>query len=389
MKINVSLSKILTALVLFSSLRSQDLSLQGEIFEYATYYVSSFDINTGATNVQIFRYELSSTSYPVSIQVRFSASLVSPQLGIDAPTTIVKIKTDPFLLKAPVILDNRDISSETSEIFDLASPPNQITLSGRMEESLDPTKADAILQSILSSGKISDGQYTFLVEILPEGSEEALVSDEKTIVVQAPVSISLESPGGILSDTLDNVIYSTFPIFQWFAQSGSGFNTYIRVAKFNRQLHSSPEDAIEDQRVLPFDQNEYWYQIDNVNSFQYPFSGAYPLEEGNVYVWQVKKTMPTTAGEQELVSSIYSFKIGVSGQMDDTNPINNALLLALKQAIGDDQFNAIFGQGNELQGFVPSGQLEINGVNVDESSVSYLLNQIMNQNVVIKNLAIE
>ena len=41
--------------------------------------------------------------------------------------------------------------------------------------------------------------------------------------------------------------------------------------------------------------------IDNVNSFQYPFSGAYPLEEGNVYVWQVKKTMPTTAGEQELL----------------------------------------------------------------------------------------
>ena len=52
--------------------------------------------------------------------------------------------------------------------------------------------------------------------------------------------------------------------------------------------------------------------IDNVNSFQYPFSGAYPLEEGNVYVWQVKKTMPTTAGEQELLSSIFSFKIGVS-----------------------------------------------------------------------------
>tara|TARA_Y100001970_G_scaffold289601_1_gene420530 strand:- start:1197 stop:2366 length:1170 start_codon:yes stop_codon:yes gene_type:complete len=389
MKINVMIFKIFFVFSLFLPIKGQTLNLQGEIFEYATYYVSSFDIATGATNVQIFRYELSSSSYPVSIQLQFYASLVSPQLGINSPTTIVKLTTDPFDLKAPVIIDNRDISSETSEIFDLASPPNQITLTGRMEESLDPTKADAILQSILSSGKISDGQYTFSVKILSAENGNELVSDEKTIVVQAPVSISLESPGGVLSDTLDNVIYSTFPIFQWFAQSGTGFNTYIRVAEFNRQLHSSPEDAIEDQRVLPFDQNEYWYPIDNVNSFQYPFSGAYPLEEGNVYVWQVRKTMPTTAGEQELLSSIFSFKIGVSGQMSDTNPVNNALLLALKQAIGDDQFNALFGQGNELQGFVPSGQLEINGVTVDESSVSYLLNQIMNQNVVIKSLAIE
>lgn len=389
MKVNVLIVKIFFVLSLFFPVKGQTLNLEGEIYEYATYYVSSFDIATGATNVQIFRYELSSTSYPVPIQVQFYASLVSPQLGINSPTTIVKIITDPFDLKAPVILDNRDISSETSEIFDLASPPNQITITGRMEESLDPTKADAILQSILSSGKISDGQYTFSVKVISAENGNELVSDEKTIVVQAPVSISLESPGGILADTLDNIIYSTFPIFQWFAQSGTGFNTFIRVAEFNKQLHSSPEDAIEDQRVLPFDQNEYWYSIDNVNSFQYPFSGAYPLEEGNVYVWQVKKTMPTTAGEQELLSSIFSFKIGVSGQMSDINPVNNSLLLSLKQAIGDDQFNALFGQGNELQGFVPSGQLEINGVTVDESSVNYLLNQITNQNVVIKSLAIE
>ena len=75
--------------------------------------------------------------------------------------------------------------------------------------------------------------------------------------------------------------------FQWFSQMCNGCNTYIRVAPFNFELHSSMEDAMEDQRVLPFDQTEEWYEIDNVNSFQYPFSGAYPLEEGSVYCWQV------------------------------------------------------------------------------------------------------
>ena len=51
---------------LFTGLRTisaQDVTLSGEIFEYATYYISSFDIGTGATNVQIFRYELSASQY--------------------------------------------------------------------------------------------------------------------------------------------------------------------------------------------------------------------------------------------------------------------------------------------------------------------------------------
>ena len=55
----------------FQNARGQSVDLNGEIFEYATYYVNSFDLGTGATNVQIFRYQLSSNDYPVSIKVRF------------------------------------------------------------------------------------------------------------------------------------------------------------------------------------------------------------------------------------------------------------------------------------------------------------------------------
>ena len=90
-----------------------------------------------------------------------------------------------------------------------------------------------------------------------------------------------------------------------------------------------------------------------------------------------------------MISSIYSFKIGVSGQVEITGSATNTLLMALQQALGDDQFNALFGQGNELQGFVPTGQLEINGVNVDEAGVNYLLNQILSQNYVIQGITVE
>ena len=385
------IKKIIFGLFIISNVQSisgQDIRLDGEIFEYATYYISSFDLNTGATNVQIFRYQLSTDAYPVSVKIRFKASILSPILGINSNLTIMEVETDAFGLQAPIILDNRDISSETTVIYDMDSPPNSIELTGRVIDTIDPSQADAILQSIMATGKIADGEYTFEVSILSE-DDQVLASDSKIILVQSPVSITLESPGGALSDTLDNVIYTTFPIFQWFSQPCNGCETYIRVAQFNSQVHSSVEEAIEDQRVLPFDQSEEWHLIDNVNSFQYPFSDAYPLEEGNVYCWQVMMAMPTTVGSEEMASSISAFKIGEVGNVQTPGLITNSLLIALQRALGDDQYSAYFGSGNELQGYNPTGQVEINGVNVDESSVSYLLNQIMSNTYQIRSISVE
>jgi len=368
--------------------KAQNVTLSGDIFEYATYYVNSFDLNTGATNVQIFRYQLQSDEYPVPVKIWFRTSMLSPALGINAQTTIIEIETAPFELQAAVILDNRDISSETSIIYDMASPPNSIELSGQVLESLDPTQADAILQSVLTTGRIADGDYTFEVQVKSE-SDQVLASDSKTIVVQSPVSINLESPGGVLTDILDNVIYTTFPIFQWFSQPCSGCDSYIRVAEYDSEVHSSLEDAMDDQRVLPFDQTEDWYAVDQANSFQYPFSGAYPLEEGKSYVWQVMMSLPTTSGSEEMTSSIFAFRIGVAGTVETSSGTTSPIMMALQQALGDDQFNALFGPGNELQNYNSTGQLEINGINVDEASVNYLLNQIMSNTYQVQSIRVE
>ena len=380
---------LIPVICFLNMLKSQSISLSGEIFEYATYYVSSFDFGTGATNVQIFRYELSSDQYPASIKVRFNASMVSPSIGIYNEETIIAIETDPFELLAPIILDNRDLSSETSTIFDLDTPPNPVDFNGNIIEILNPTQADAIMQSVLTIGQIADGEYTFEVVILSE-NDQVLASDNRTFLVQSPASITLESPGGALSDTLDNIVYSTFPIFQWFSQSCNGCNSFIRVANFNPEIHSSVEEAIEDQRVLPFDQSEEWYSIDNTNSFQYPPSDAYPLEEGNIYCWQIMKTIPTTSGSEQMLSSINSFMINQSDMVNtNTNSSMNTLLLVLEQALGQDQFNALFGSGNDLEDFTPTGQIEINGVSVDESSLNYLLNQINSDAYQIQSIVVE
>ena len=54
-----------------------------------------------------------------------------------------------------------------------------------------------------------------------------------------------------------------------------------------------------------------------------------------------------------------------------------------------DQFNNYFGSGRELEGFLPSGQIEINGVTVGPSVVNNLLQQIMNQDYQIQSVVVE
>ena len=390
------IKRLITASIIYFTIlgriegQSLDISVQGEIYEYATYYVSSFDVATGATNVQIFNYSLEASTYPVFIKIRFKATILSPGLGINSDATIVEIETDPFLIQDGLYLDNRDLSSEITFLNDNSG--NQIELKGQLVEVLDPALSEAIMQTILTSGKLSDGQYTFSVSVfggLEEDNLSNVFNDSKTFVIQSQTPISLEYPGGALSDTTDNLLYTSFPIFQW--SSGppiSSAQTFIRVAQFDPSSHSGLEDAIEDQRVLPANQNDQWELIDNVNSYQYPFSGSYPLDPGNIYCWQVRISLPTTAGNEDMVSPIFAFKIGQAGTIETSNIISNPLLMMIQQTL-PDQFNNYFGPGRELEGYLPSGQIEINGVTVDPSILHTLLQKITNQEYKIQSVVVE
>ena len=181
------IKRLITASILYFTIlgriegQSVDINVQGEIYEYATYYVSSFDIATGATNVQIFNYSLEASTYPVFIKIRFKATILSPGLGINSDATIVEIETDPFLIQDGLYLDNRDLSSEITFLNDNSG--NQIELKGQLIEVLDPALSEAIMQTILTSGKLSDGQYTFSVSVfggLEEDNLSNVFNDSKT-----------------------------------------------------------------------------------------------------------------------------------------------------------------------------------------------------------------
>ena len=388
------ISRVLLFFVSFLAympVKAQNVTLTGTIYDYATYYVSSFNPQTGASDFQLFRYTLSSDSYPVWVKVTFRATMVSPALGINTETTILDLYTSPFQLNNDIILDNRDLSSTTTQLRDVTGAP--IDLSVYIQDVIDVASLNAMLSSIMTTGRLSDGNYTFQFGVA-SGSNIGIVEsasptfETRIITVESPSAINLEYPGGALSDTSSTGIFTTYPLLVW---SSSGCNTcasFVRVAEFNPSVHSSMDEAIQDERRLPFDQAQEWKSIGIVNSYQYPLSGSLPLEYGKVYVWQVKHELTTTAGSDELLSPIYAFRIQDLGS-GSTSTSYHPIVQLLQQVLSEDQFNSLFGSSAVLDGFSPSGTYRINGDSDDLSAAISLLNQITNGTASITNVEIQ
>ena len=387
----ISRTLIFVCFFSYLPLKAQNVTLTGTIYDYATYYVSSFDPQTGASDFQLFRYTLSSDSYPVWVKVTFRATMVSPALGIDTEATILDLYTSPFQLDNDIILDNRDLSTTTTQLRDVTGAP--IDLSVYIQDVIDVADLNAMLSSIMTTGRLADGNYTFQFGVASGSNKGAVESASPTfetriITVESPSAINLEYPGGALSDTSSTGIFTTYPLLVW---SSSGCNTcasFVRVAEFNPSVHSSMDEAIQDERRLPFDQVQEWESIGIVNSYQYPLSGSLPLEYGKVYVWQVKHELTTTAGSDELLSPIYAFRIQDVGS-GSTSTSYHPIVQILQQVLSEDQFNSLFGSSAVLDGFSPSGTYRINGDSDDLSAAISLLNQITNGTASITNVEVQ
>ena len=366
-------------------------SLEGQFFEYTSYYLSNFNVNTGESDVPLFRYRIHSDTYPIYTKIWFKASLLSPSLGLDNRETLTEIESNVFLMKDDIIIDNRNFSSNSSSLLDEANPPNIINVLIRTIDSINPSNFELITSAIMASGKLADGEYRFELKLY-SGSSEFDVSltaqDSKSIIVESPSGINLESPGGVLSDTLFNAIYTTYPVFNWNKGNCNNCNTYIRLAEFKNGYHSSLDEALRDERMLPFNQAEEWFSLSDISTFQYPTFDARPLEYGKIYAWQVKVEIPTTNGLEDELSSIYAFKISDPSQsaVIKTQNLNQQSLI---QALGEDQYNALFGIDGPLAGYKITDNIILNNSNVNQTVLNQILSNISKKELLINSISVE
>jgi len=243
----------------------------------------------------------------------------------------------------------------------------------------------------MTTGKLPDGEYRFEL-ILSSGASEfdLSLSDEKieTIIVESPSGVNLESPGGLLADTTFNVVYSTLPSFNWNKGFCNNCITYIRVSEFKPDLHSSLEEALEDERTLPFNQSLEWSRLSDISTFQYPLNGVRPLENGKIYVWQIKTSVPTTDGMEDETSEIYAFKISDPSKSSKIE-IKNPILQQLKESLGSDKFNSLFGKNGSLEEYNPTGEYLIDGSTVNQSTANTILIKIKNKKVKVNSIKVE
>jgi len=364
---------------------------------YATYYLSSINLSTGSSDVEFFNFKLSEESGDYSsseiwASIEFDVSMVSNALGISTPTKIISMKSDDFQMFADIRISNTFLSTQTSSILDMSIPPKQIPLSMRINEIIDFGKFQDLLSAIVSTGKLSDGNYTFRVIVRSGKKDNLSITDDvmETIQVLSNTSLNLISPGGEIADSLQNKIFSPYPIFQWETDPCQGCESFIRVAKYDSDSHSSVNEAINDITVLPFNQSEVWHSAGFATNYQYPFNGAIDLEKDEVYVWQVQKKLPTTEGLESYTSPIFAFKLA---NISDTSSSDfqslHPILQQLNDIIGEEQFQYYFGNESELSGFEPNGSYIVNGIEVSVDEIFKLFNDFNNGSSELINISVE
>ncbi len=394
----------------FTNLIGQEVFLSGTGFlPYEIYYISAIDINTGESDVQLMEYIINSTGTydpeegydtPIEFFLQFKIELFSPELGFSEKTTLIEMNSSKKLsMVYPIHLDNRDFNLSDSKIIDIyGDEVNNIDgekIKFQME-SLDDDQLDNILGSITAMGKLPDGIYDFSIKLSNFSHFHSDIIESKSINITTPTSLNMIYPGGALTDTAQNLVYTPYPVFQWSTETCLTCELYIRVAEFDPELHSSLGEAIEDVTSLPIDQIEGWHNImESTASFSYPVIGARELEEGKLYVWQIKKELPTTSGIDAYLSPISVFKLAdpsatnQEGFSTSTQVISEPILIALKDLLGEDTFDAYFGNEGEFSDYLPSDTYRINTETTTSNDIQKIMEQLQQGTISVVSISIE
>ena len=181
---------------------------------YVTYYLSMVDINTGESNMPIFLATLErSGDAPDVVEVHIEFEIIIDSEALDVNNvTLVKLETiDPLNLGAPIQISNMDLNLSTDALYD--NTGNPVNLSIDITEQMDFAEAEEMMSSIIQTGQLPDGVYTFRVTATSENGQQ--IVEEDILNISNPNLLELVSPGGILADTLINEVYTSYPVFQW------------------------------------------------------------------------------------------------------------------------------------------------------------------------------
>ena len=389
---------LIFCILVFSIINSQNRDCEVTIDEVffneniIGYYLSAIDINSGESNILLFDYLVDFSDCDIStlnnsLDINFDIKMYIPTFDSysNGPESlasgIINLTNIPNDLNQ-LQFRNTDLSFETQYL--------QGGTEFSMEEySVDISESDIeeLTEIIMGQGKVPNGIYYFTFNLVDPLTGESFDSLIKEINVFVPSYLELISPGSaLITDTLSNVEFTANPVFQWNSDYCSECEYFIRVCEFNPNNHSSLEEAIEDISVLPMESG--FYSLNTSNVFQYPTTSVESLLPGKLYVWQIKRTFQTTNGIEEDLSELYLFKIQAIDTASNLDSSSQSELENIKLLIGENNFNQIFGNNGDLNGYESVKPMMI--INNQDVSINYLLDLIqMNNNGEINIIEVE
>lgn len=281
--------------------------------QYQSVYLADFDfLQVGATE-ELFVVNISKTFGAVEEAViRFDFILDGKSLAF--------IKTKPFSLP-------EEARSWSFSNIDLSQGTSVDGLEIHIADSGVEDVGEELQKEILATSQLPVGLYQLILTMnyTVNGTEQQTV-DEKTFVIQNPTLLNLVTPGVALNSGGRYEVYTENPVFQWNGNSGE-----YQLVVFKKQNELSSADDILNS--VPVYESERLHDL----VFQYPSSGAYPLQMGETYVWLVKSIIKTSAGENELPSELWEFTlVDPAREQSSMNVSMQQLQNTLEMLLGGD-----------------------------------------------------
>src|SRR5690554_3814307 len=184
--------------------------------------------------------------------------------------------------------------------------------------------------------------------------------------------IFLRTPGDVIDGNVE--VTNPYPQFSWDGELSAKYR--LLVVKDSGE--GSPESLLESAKsTLPINEGGSLLAFENLdvivegNNYQFPASGAQPLEAGHTYYWQIITSIKAGAGTIENASEIWSFKLSEAGSETSPALLDADLKRSIIKLIGESRYNQLQNAGFNIQG------LEIDGVPVVGPQISIKLAEII------------
>ena len=364
---------IIVVLILISPLAGQNITVTAEpdLADWDFLKLAEMLGSYGLDSPLIYGIRIEADQYPVN-DVTISASLldVTNAFLLDDPILFSASVTIDLL--APITINNKQLSYplESGDIQDDAG--NIISFRNPTYSYADPLE---IQQKIIDNdSELPVGTYR-LTRIVTGGTNVQYIGFDRyrDITITGSSDINLISPslGAQIAD-------GEMPFFSW--QSTGCEEYYIKICEYNPIKHGSPEDAIQDESVYPYPSTGDYAYVGSATTLDFSAVSAKPLEVGKAYAWQVKKICKSMTSNVPTESLVYGFVVAEVGQT--ITPCQEQI----RSAIGDANYNILFGSHGALSGFDECGEATLDSEPISESDLSALIQQFIQGAYTIDNI---